>query len=95
VAACDGGGGGTSDRVTSLGGAGSAISTTRTGASSDPTQAALELARCLRQHGINLADPQITAKGIRQQLPTDVDRDNPRLSAAEQACHQDGSLPND
>jgi hypothetical protein len=48
---------------------------------------ALAFARCMRQQGVNLPDPQITAKGIRQRLPTDVDRDDPRLSAAEQACH--------
>jgi hypothetical protein len=58
----------------------------------------LAFARCMRQHGINLPDPEITAKGNRQylhwRLPTDVDRDDPRLGAAEQACHQYGSLPN-
>jgi hypothetical protein len=42
----------------------------------------------MRQQGVNLPDPQITAKGIRQRLPTDVDRDDPRLSAAEQARHR-------
>jgi hypothetical protein len=95
VAACGGDGGGKSDGVASLGGAGKATATTRAGASSDLTQAALAYGRCMRQHGINLPDPEITAKGIRQQPPTDVDRDDPRLGAAEQACHQYGSLPND
>jgi hypothetical protein len=162
MAGCGGGGSDKTSGVASLGGAGGATSTTRAGASSDLTQAALAygrcmrqhgidlpdpqiegdrivqrppdhqvktpkfaaarqacrkylpaggpppsppsaqqrqqalaFARCMRQHGIDLADPQITAKGIRQHPPTDMDRDDPRLGAAEQACHQYGSLPND
>jgi hypothetical protein len=31
--------------------------------------------------------------GIAQELPRGVDPDDPRLSAAEHACHQYGSLP--
>jgi hypothetical protein len=46
----------------------------------------------MRQHGINLPDPQITADGIDQQPPTGVARDDPRLTAAQQACAQ--ALPN-
>jgi hypothetical protein len=42
----------------------------------------------MRQHGTNLPDPQITADGIHQQLPTGVNRDDPRLSAAEQVCRK-------
>jgi hypothetical protein len=54
-------------------------------------QEALAFARCMRQHGINMPDPQITAEGIVEQLPTGVDRDDkPRLRAAEQACRQRG-----
>jgi hypothetical protein len=55
-------------------------------------QQALAFARCMRQHGINMPDPQITANGIDQPLPRRMDRDDPRLTAAEQACHQYGSL---
>jgi hypothetical protein len=55
-------------------------------------QQALALAQCMRQHGINMPDPQITASGIDQQLPTRMARDDPRLKAAEQACHR--YLPN-
>jgi hypothetical protein len=44
----------------------------------------------LRQHGINMPDPQFTAGGIDQQPPTGADRD-PRFKAAERACGQ--SLP--
>ena len=56
-------------------------------------QQALAFARCLRQHGItNMPDPQLTANGIDQQLPRRMDADDPRLKAAERACHQYGSL---
>jgi hypothetical protein len=61
--------------------------------SAQERQQALAFARCLRQHAINnMPDPQITANGIDQQLPRRMDRDDPRLKAAEQACHQYGSL---
>jgi hypothetical protein len=48
----------------------------------------------MRQHGINLPDPMIAAEEIiQQELPRGVGPDDPRLSAAERACHQYGSLP--
>jgi hypothetical protein len=53
-------------------------------------QQMLAFARCMRQHGINLPDPQITADGITQQPPTGMSRNDPRLRAAEQACRQQG-----
>jgi hypothetical protein len=54
-------------------------------------QEALAFARCMRQHGIDMSDPQVTAEGIVEQPPTGVDRDDkPRLRAAEQACRQRG-----
>jgi hypothetical protein len=86
VAAC-GGGAGKSDGVASLGGADSATSTTAAGGGDD-RQKALDWARCMRQHGINLPDPQITANGIAQPLPEGMDRDDPRLRAPRQACRQ-------
>jgi hypothetical protein len=55
-------------------------------------QQALAFAQCMRQHGINMPDPQITAEGIDQQLPARMRPDDARLRAAEQACHQYGSL---
>ena len=55
-------------------------------------QQALAFAQCMRQHGINLPDPKITAEGIDQQLPTRMRPDDARLKAAEQACHQYGAL---
>jgi hypothetical protein len=74
--------------------ASSTCPTTR-GVSERRLASSVAFARCLRQHGINLPDPEVTAKGIRQHPPTDMDRDDPRLSAAEQACHQYGRLPSD
>jgi hypothetical protein len=56
--------------------------------SAQDRQQALDFARCMRQHGINLPDPQITAEGIDQPSPPGMHRDDPRLTAAEQACAQ-------
>jgi hypothetical protein len=54
-------------------------------------QRALAFARCVRQHGINnMPDPKITADDIDQQLPTGMRRDDPRFTAAAQACAQRG-----
>jgi hypothetical protein len=86
VAAC--GGGGKGEGVASLGGAGSATSTTSAGASGDLAGAAAAFGRCMRQHGIDMPDPQVS--GDDQQLPTGMRKDDPRLKAAEQACQQSG-----
>jgi hypothetical protein len=58
--------------------------------SAQDRQQALAFARCMRQHGINLPDPKITAEGIDQPPAPGVHRDDPRLTAAEQACAQGG-----
>jgi hypothetical protein len=83
VAACSGGGKG--NGVASLSGNGSATSTTRAGG--DLAQAAVAYGRCLRQHGINVPDPR---DGDDVQLPTGIRRNDPRLTAAVQACGQQG-----
>jgi hypothetical protein len=51
-------------------------------------QRALAFARCMRQHGINMPDPQITADGIGQQWPERAERETPKFRAAQQACEQ-------
>jgi hypothetical protein len=56
--------------------------------SAQERQQALAFARCVRQHGINVPDPQITADGIYQPLPEGMERDDPRLRAPRQACEQ-------
>jgi hypothetical protein len=85
VAACGGDKGG---GVASFGGAGSATSTTtRAGASSDLTQAALAYGRCMRQHGIDMPDPQIDGDRIVQR-PPDHQVKTPKFAAARQACRK-------
>jgi hypothetical protein len=53
-------------------------------------QEALAFARCMRRHGINMPDPQITAEGVLldERLPTGMRKDDPRVRAAQQACRQ-------
>jgi hypothetical protein len=87
VAAC-GGGGGKSSGVASLGDGDQATATTSAGGSQNETADPLAFARCVRQHGVNLPDPQITAKGIDQPPAPGVHRDDPRQQAAEQACQR-------
>jgi hypothetical protein len=89
VAAC---GGDKGRGVASLGGSDQPTSTTSIGGGND-RQKALNWARCMRQHGINTPDPKITAEGIAQELPRGLDPGDPRVQAAEHACHQYGSLP--
>jgi hypothetical protein len=89
VAAC---GGGKTNGVASLAGATQTTSGGNAGGSQDERQAALNWARCMRQHGINLPDPKFTASGIDQPLPARMRPDDARLRAAEQACHRYGGL---
>ena len=91
LAACSGGGG-KPGGVASLGD-GKATSTTSAGGSQDERQADLAFARCMRQHGVSMPDPKVTAEGIAQELPRGLDPGDPRVQAAEHACHQYGSLP--
>ena len=51
-------------------------------------QQLVQFAKCVRQHGVNLPDPQITADGPELRYPRGTDPDDPRLKAAEQACQQ-------
>jgi hypothetical protein len=91
VAACAGGGNTTSG-VASLNGSNKPTATTNASGGRDDRQAAPNFARCTRQHGTDLPDPQFTADGgIGQPPPTGVARDDPRLRAAGRACGQ--SLP--
>jgi hypothetical protein len=86
VAAC--GGGGNPEGVASLGGD-KATATTSPGGSSDPQQAALAYAKCMRQHGINMPDPKLDAnESMGSVLPEGVNPDDPKFKAAQQACQQ-------
>jgi hypothetical protein len=85
VAAC---GGGKTSGVASLGGD-KATGTTRAGGGQDERQAALNYARCMRQHGINMPDPKFDAQGhSSMQNPPGVGPGNPKYDAAEQTCQQ-------
>jgi hypothetical protein len=72
VAAC-GGGGGKSEGV--AGG-------------KDPEQQQLAYARCMRQHGMNVPDPQPGGDLGFAVLPEGVNPEDPKFKAAEQACQQ-------
>jgi hypothetical protein len=91
VAAC--GGGGKANGVASLNGANKPTATT-TASSSDPRQAMLNFARCMRQHGINVPDPKpgggIEIKGSGG--PGGAKPDDLKFKAAQQACNK--YLPN-
>jgi hypothetical protein len=60
--------------------------------SKDPQQAALDFARCMREHGIDMPDPEVDEQGrIRSRVggPGGARPDPKKLEAAQQAC---GSL---
>ena len=51
-------------------------------------KAALEHARCMREHGIDVPDPQFGENGeVTQRLPAGADPNGSRFRAAEKACH--------
>ena len=95
VAACSGGG--KSNGVASLGGSNkpTATTTAKPRSKQDAMQAALAFARCMRQHGINLPDPQFNGNGISQEFTArrgGNGPDSPKFKAAQQACNK--YLPN-
>ena len=87
VAACAGGGGKTGG-VASLSGSGQPTSTTSANSSKDFKQAALEFARCMRQHGIDMPDPGSNGGIVVKDGPNTVKPDDPKFKAAEQACRK-------
>jgi hypothetical protein len=93
VAAC--GGGGKANGVASLSGANKPTATTSPGGSHDDRQAALDFARCMRQHGIDMPDPKFNGNGITQKFTARAGSpgpDDPTFKAAQQACQK--YLPN-
>jgi hypothetical protein len=90
LAACGGSPGG--DRVASLSGAGATGTTTGTGKApgKDPQQAALDFARCMRAHGIEMPDPEVDDQGrikVRIGAGGAGRRPDPKkLEAAQKAC---------
>jgi hypothetical protein len=93
VAGC-GDGGNDPNGVASLSGANKPTTTTSAGPASKQ-EAALEFARCMRQHGIDMPDPQFNGNGITQEFkasPGSKGPDDPKFKAAQQACNK--YLPN-
>jgi hypothetical protein len=90
LAAAGCGGGDKGGGVASLGGADQPTTTNAGGSGGYDLRQALVFTRCMRQHGIDLPDPQITAEGIDQPPAPGVRRDDPRAPAAERVCGQHG-----
>jgi hypothetical protein len=96
AAAC--GGSPSRDGVATLGGDGAGDQQTGSGsAKKDPQEAALEFAKCMREHGVDMPDPEVDSQGrIRVTIGNRGGKGRPpdskKLEAAQQAC---GSLLRD
>ena len=91
VSACAGGQ--RPNGVASLSGSAKPTATTTTAAGgSDPRQAALQFARCMREHGIDMPDPKFNGNGgisiTVHAGGAGPKPDDPKFKAAEQACQQ-------
>jgi hypothetical protein len=90
LAAC--GGSPDGDRVASLSGDGATGTTNGAAkdADKDPQQAALDFARCMREHGVDMPDPEVDDQGrIRVRIGAGGGGERPdpkKLEAAQQAC---------
>jgi hypothetical protein len=90
LAAC--GGSPDGDRVASLSGGGATRTTNGAAktAAKDPQQAALDFAKCMREHGIDMPDPQVDEQGrvrVRVGGPGGGARPDPKkLDEAQKAC---------
>jgi hypothetical protein len=90
LAAC--GGSPDGDRVASLSGGGATGTTNGAAktAAKDPQQAALDFAKCMREHGIDMPDPQVDEQGrvrVRVGGPGGGARPDPKkLDEAQKAC---------
>ena len=78
-------------QVASLGGSSTGTtSTTTTGATSDdPQEVMLSYTKCMRKEGIDLPDPDFSngpRGGFRLALGGDVNPDDPKFQAAQEAC---------
>jgi hypothetical protein len=90
AAACGGSPGG--DGVATLGGDGANDQQTGSGsAKKDPQEAALDFAKCMREHGVDMPDPEVDSRGrIRVNIGNPGGKGRPpdskKLNAAQQAC---------
>jgi hypothetical protein len=46
----------------------------------------VKFAQCMRQHGINVSDPQQSGGAVSMRLPDGVSKNSPQLQAAQHAC---------
>jgi len=90
TAACGRSSGG--DGVATLGGDGASDRQSASGqAKKDPQEAALDFAKCMRSHGVDMPDPEVDSKGrIRVTVGNRAGKGSPpdpkKLDAAQQAC---------
>ena len=90
AAAC--GGSPDGNGVATLGGDGAGDGQTDGGsAKKDPQEAALEFAKCMREHGVDMPDPEVDSKGrMRVTIDSPAGKgsrpDPKKLNAAQQAC---------
>jgi hypothetical protein len=68
------------------GGRNATASASNAGGGKDERQTALNLAKCMRQQGINIPDP--TPDGGIDERGIGIDPDGPKFKAAEQTCQQ-------
>jgi hypothetical protein len=89
------GGSSPSAQVASLAGSQSGdTTTTTTGTTSeaDAQQAMLDFAQCMREHGIDMPDPQFDENGGILQKGPNIDPDRAKFKKAEEACRPAGEL---
>jgi hypothetical protein len=89
LAAC-GGGGSDGAQVASLGGASGATTTTVAETEADTQQALLDFAKCMREHGIDMPDPQFSADGKVEigMVAQAGELDESKMQAAQEACQE-------
>jgi hypothetical protein len=85
LSACGGGGAATEDVASVSGGGGSSASPSSSAPTGDPEDQALKFARCMREHGVDMPDPD--AEG-RVRLRVDKERDAEKVDKAMKACEK-------
>lgn len=90
AAGCGGSNRDSSGVATARGSGDRAGATTTTAAKADQEQQLLQFTRCMRENGVNMADPTVDANGnLRLQPPTGSDRPSEaELQKARDACQQ-------
>jgi hypothetical protein len=103
IAACGRAGAGEdAPGVASVNGATTTTAAGQDGRARDPQEAALDFAKCMREHGVDMPDPEIEEGGlVRMEPGKNVRPGDPKAQAAEKACRPelgaggDGPGPDD